>query len=292
MTDPNGSATSVQAGNPEVGSSAVRTGGSGDGEALSAWVTGLRSEDNRAKAQAKGWRTPDDVVVSYSNLESQLGRAVVPPRADDTPEKWDAFYRAAGRPDDPGGYEFTMPEGLPEDFAYAEDLASSFRQWAHGSGLNPSQAQALHDRFVQYQGEQYEAYARMRDRSAGEAHDRLVDEWGDTDSDGYRRKVEFANRAIRNLGGDPLRHALQMGGLLTEEGAVTNAALAFALAKAGEALYAEDTLTGSGPDGTNPWATDQENLGHQGQILRQDPERARVLIRAAGLEPSSFGLAG
>jgi hypothetical protein len=83
-----------------------------------------------------------------------------------------------------------------------------------------------------------------------------------------------------------------MGGLLTEEGAVTNAALALALAKAGEALYAEDTLAGSGPDGANPWATDQENLGHQGQILRQDPERARVLIRAAGLEPASFGLAG
>ncbi len=291
MAVPNGSAKDFAAGNPEVGSYAAPDG-SEDGVALNAWADGLQSEDNRAKANAKGWTSVDDVVQSYNHLESQLGRSVVPPSPDDPPEKWETFYRAGGRPDDPDGYEFRLPTELPSDFAYEDGLASRFRSWAHESGLNPSQAQDLHDHFVRYQADLYSEYRDSREQAACDAHEQLTRRWGSPTGERFKRNVEMANRAIRNLGGDALVHALKMGRLVNDDGAIANDALAIALARAGEALFSEDTITGSGDEPTNPWQEDSENLGLQGQYLRQDPERARAMIRAAGLKPSSFGLEG
>ncbi len=289
MTAPNGSAVEMTGGNPEVGSHAAPDG-STHGIALNAWADGLQSEDNRAKANAKGWTSAEDVVQSYSHLESQLGRSIVPPSPGDPPEKWETFYRAGGRPDHPDGYEFKMPEELPSDFAYEDGLATQFRNWAHGSGLNPRQAQELHDRFVRYQADLYSDYRDSREQAASDAHEQMVRRWGSPDGERFRRNIELANRAIRNLGGDALVHALKMGSLVNDDGAIANDALAVALARAGEALFAEDTLTGSGNESANPWHEDNEHLGLQGQYLRQDPERARSMIRAAGLKPSSFGL--
>lgn len=289
MTAPNGSALETAAGNPEVGSRAVPDG-SEDGIALNAWADGLQSEDNRVKANAKGWTSVEDVVQSYNHLESQLGRSVVPPAADDPPEKWETFYRAGGRPDHPDGYEFKMPAELPSDFAYEDDLAAQFRNWAHGTGLNPRQAQDLHDHFVRYQADLYSEYRNSREQTASDAHEQLVRRWGAPTSERFKRNIELANRAIRNLGGDALVHALKMGSLVNDDGAIANDALAVALARAGEALFAEDSLSGSGDEPANPWHEDSEHLGLQGRYLRQDPERARAMIRAAGLKPSSFGL--
>lgn len=289
MTEPDGSALETAAGNPEAGSHAAPDG-SADGVAPNARPGGLQPEDNRAKANAKGRTPAEDAVQSHDNPESQPGRSIVPPSPDDPPERWEAFYRAGGRPDHPDGYEFRMPAELPSDFAYEDGLASQFRDWAHGTGLNPRQAQELHDRFVRYQAGLYSEYRDNREQAAGDAHERLVRRWGSPEGERFRRNVELANRAIRNLGGDALVHALKMGNLVNDDGAIANDALAIALARAGEALFAEDTLTGSGDEQANPWRGDSEHLGLQGQYLRQDPERARAMIRAAGLTPSSFGL--
>ncbi len=187
-------------------------------------------------------------------------------------------------------FEFDMPDGLPDDFAYTEDLAVGFRDWASESGLNKSQAQSLHDHFVRYQADQYVQYADARDRAVETAHQGLVKAWGQPDSESYARHKEFAQRAIRNLGGEKLVHALTASGLLSEEGAVMNETVAVALARTGEALFAEDVLTGNGIDSKNPWAEDHENLSEQGQIIRNDPTKAQALVRAAGLDPRDFGL--
>ena len=187
-------------------------------------------------------------------------------------------------------YEFDMPDRLPDNFVYTEELADGFRGWATKSGLDKTQAQSLHDHFVRYQAEQYVQYADARDSAVEAAHQNLVKAWGQPDSESYARNKEFAQRAIRNLGGEKLVHALTTSGLLTEEGAVMNETVALALARTGEALFAEDVLTGNGFDSKNPWAEDHENLSEQGQIIRNDPAKAQALVRAAGLNPRDFGL--
>ena len=120
MSDVHGSENS---GNPD-GSNAAANEGSNDSGVT--WTTGLRSEDNRATVEAKGWKSIDDVVSSYSHLESQLGRNLMVPRKDASFEQWDGLYKSVGRRDIPNGCEFSMPEGLPDNHLYDQDLATSF----------------------------------------------------------------------------------------------------------------------------------------------------------------------
>lgn len=40
----------------------------------------------------------------------------------------------------------------------------------------------------------------------------------------------------------------------------------------------------------NPWKTGQTNLTKQGEIINEDPEKAKKMIKEAGLDPSDYGL--
>lgn len=282
MSDVHGSDNS---GNSD-GSNAANFNGSQDGGV--AWTAGLQNEDNRAKVEAKGWKSMDDMVSSYSHLESQLGKNLTVPGKDATPEQWDGFYKATGRPDIPDRYDFSMPEGLPDNHLYDQDLATNFKNWAHGSGLNPRQADALHGSFVKHMADQQVASQSAQGEAVEKAHEAITAKWGPTDGDKYKRNVELADRAARKLG---LHEVFTESGLLSHEGAVVNDTLAFALAQVGQAMFAEDSLHGTSADTVNPWSEESENLSKQGEILRNDPEKAKAMIVAAGLDPASFGLA-
>ena len=95
----------------------------------------------------------------------------------------------------------------------------------------------------------------------------------------------FGLRAMRHL--DPgLNEALKKANLLGQDGTVLSAPIAKALAKAGLSLFAEDTLYGSvNTVANNPWTKGRENLTEQGQIANSNPERARTLAKAAGINP-------
>ena len=49
-------------------------------------------------------------------------------------------------------------------------------------------------------------------------------------------------------------------------------------------------IGGGTPSTKNPWSKEHFNLTEQGQILRENPEKARQLIIQAGGNPSLFGL--
>ncbi len=290
MNEPQGSTVPGDLGNPTAGSANVVSAGYDDDRTSSGLADGLHFEENRAKAQAKGWKTVDDVVTSYSNLESRLGRRAVQSDEDGWSEDTEPSGEGIDQSDHSPEFEFDLPDGLPDNFVYSEALVDGFRDWAKESNLDSGQAQKLHDHFVRYQAGQYAQYAEDRDQAVESAHQNLVKVWGPPESESYARNREFAQRAIRNLGGEKLVHALTASGLLSQEGAVMNETVAIALARTGEALFAEDVLTGNGIDSKNPWAEEHENLSEQGQIIRNDPAKAQALVRAAGLEPRDFGL--
>jgi hypothetical protein len=74
-----------------------------------------------------------------------------------------------------------------------------------------------------------------------DAHAALVKDWGDKTSATYKANVEFADRFIRNNGGEALMSEMKAKGILDAEGIVLAPMLAQAMAKAGKA-YAEDGL--------------------------------------------------
>ena len=262
-------------------------GSSGDGMT---WAAGLQAEENRALVEAKKWQTADDAIKSYRELETHASKALRLPGENATADDWNAFYQKLGRPDKPDGYELKLDtNSVPQDFPYDETSAVEYRNWAHEAGLNPRQAQMLHDKFVGFQAAQLSAAREQAAKREGDAHRAIVQEWGDPDTAGYRQNVELASRAISQLG---LKDALVESGAISTDGAIRHPAIAKAMAKVGKELYAEDSMaTNANGVLSNPFSDgDNFNLTKQGELIRSDPRKATALIRAAGKNPAEFGL--
>lgn len=257
------------------------------------WTAAL-PEDTRATVAAKGWKSPADAVKSYRDLMRDYTetktKAIVPPGDNAKPEDWAAFYGKLGRPESADAYEFKLPEGIPPEFPYDATAASKFKSWAHEAGATPRQAQVLHDNFVKDMAGKVAEMQAANTAKATQSHEALVKAWGDPESTTYQRNQEFANRAIRQQGGSELLSELQSLGALGPNGEVMTPHIAKAFAKIGESLYAEDSLYSGPTGGPNPFSPKSENLQAQGEIIRNDPERARALIRQAGIDPKEYRL--
>ena len=253
------------------------------------WMAVL-NDDTRALFQDKGFASPNDLAKSYRELSAKLGERVLSPPADDADKsEWDAFHEKMGRPTAPDGYQFKVPEGVPENMPYDSDFADHFKSMAHDAGLNTRQAQQLHDGYVrltssQIQGAQEQSAARIE-----AAHSAIVKDWGPAESDNYRRQVELGRRAIKQF---DLAESFVAAGLMEAgTGMVTDAKVAFAMAKAGGKMFAEDTMfSGPGAGIVNPFSDATANMTQQSLMIKSDPRKAANLIRAAGKKPAEFGM--
>jgi hypothetical protein len=257
------------------------------------WTAAL-DEDTRKTVDAKGWKSPVDAIKSYTELQrdytAKTTNALTLPGENATPEDWNAFYAKVGRPEKAEGYEFKLPDGLPQDMPYDGKMAELSKVWAHEAGLTPKQAQAMHDGFARHMAETYAAANEASNKAVESAHAALTKAWGDPESPGYKRNVELANRAIRAQGGDALVAELKQIGALDAQGNVKSPTLAMTMAKFGEALFAEDAIHGGPNAMSNPFSPKSENLTEQGKIIRSDPQLAKALIRQAGHNPTEWGL--
>lgn len=265
------------------------TAGDGSNGSGTDWVAGLATAENRTTVEAKGWKTVDDALTGYRNLEAHASKALTVPGENATADDWNKFYGKLGRPETADKYEIKVDRStLPADMPYDEATAVEFRNWAHEAGLNSRQAQTLHDKYVGNFAKAFTDNTATVQKEQETAHRELVSKWGDKDSDGYKREVELMSRAARNLG---LAEDLAKGGLLTADGGVRSSKLALALARVGKELFSEDSFaTGDGGVLSNPFAKETLNLTEQGQLVRSDPNKARALIRAAGLNPATYNL--
>lgn len=302
MTDAaNGSG--FNSGNPEGTPTPAPEGSGGDGGSD---FLSVLSEGNRELATAKGWTGPesfDAVLTGYSALEKQQGNSVALLGEEATPEERAAFFEKVSdgwTPKEASGYEYRMPENLPEDFAYSQEFVTEASQWFHEAKLNPQQAQFLHDKWVgslagshALAGEAAGEAAKALEASHAEAHQALEKAWGPSGSEGYQTKQSQAVNAAEKLG---LMGDLVEMGYITEDdsGARTvdakGAAFVQKLVAVNAAMFSEDGLGGGSATADNPWAADTNNLSKQNAIYTQDPQKAKALITAAGLNPAKWGL--
>lgn len=284
MADENG-----QVAAPTTAPTATVVADQGSNSGNADWVAGLQVEDNRTLVEAKQWKSADDAIRSYRELETDVNKALKVPEADAPAEEWNAFYGKLGRPESADKYELKLnTETVPEGFPYDEKSAIEFRTWAHEAGLTPAQAQTLHDKFVGYQAGSFTASREALAKAEGDTHREIVMQWGDPDTDGYKQNLEYTSRAIGQLG---LKDELTRLGALSADGAVLSPKIAFALSKVGKEMYGEDTtVLNAGGTVSNPFSAEHENLTQQGQLIRSDPSKAKSLIRAAGGNPADYGL--
>lgn len=264
------------------------------------WVSGLQDADNRAVVEAKGWAklpSKDDAfnqaLKSYRSLEQRQNDLLKGPGPEATAEDWEKYHAQRGRPETPEGYNLKLPDGLPADLPYDSDFATKFKTWAHKTGATPREAQQLHDEYVREQAANWATIQQAEVAKVEKAHQEILKSWGgDETSETYRRNTELANRAIRQGGGEALMQEVVDFGLAArgKDGALIMKAPRFAqmLATMGEALYSEDRLYSSTGAVDNPWLDASENLAKQGDLVRNDPQRAKALIAAAGKRPEDY----
>ncbi|OWT68083.1 MULTISPECIES: hypothetical protein [unclassified Achromobacter] len=103
------------------------------------WWGGFEDETVRGFAETKNWKSPQDAVKSYQNLEKIVGakaNALVLPGDDANQDDWNAFYDKVGRPATPDAY--TIPDTLKED-----EAMKAFLPVAHHLGFTAKQMEGV-----------------------------------------------------------------------------------------------------------------------------------------------------
>lgn len=175
-------------------------------------------ETHKPLIEAKGWKSPDDVITSYTNLEKLLGadragRTVVLPKDENDTEALKVFRAKIGVPERPEDYELPMPTDDSGEFAKAA------AKWAHEAGLPKAAAQ----KFVGNLNSWFEELLKNEQAEAAANSQRELDalklEWGAD----YDKRAELARRGARTIGAkaglnnddiEVLEHALGTGKML------------------------------------------------------------------------------
>ncbi len=276
---------------PSIGSeSSVRSQPVAPSSAASSgdtWGMAL-NEDNRTLVENKGWKSPDDALKSYRELDEYRGRSVAVPGEGATAEEWRAFRAKTGMPEAANDYQFAVPDGADET------AVQSLKDLFHGAELDQRQADVLFNQMTQAFQENRQAVVAQQmqafDQVKGDAENALVEAWGNPEGEVFRRNLEMARRAVDELGGDALMSELRQLGAITSDNQILSPVLAKVFSEVGTQLFAEDALVQGGDVMTvNPFAEGSINLTVQGDLVKRDPARARAFIEAAGKRPESYG---
>lgn len=236
------------------------TGNTNAGDWTSGFDTPLRE-----MVTNKGWSGPSEALTSYAEMEREL-----------TTLKTPTNYAATD-------YKFTAPEN-PKEVGYSTELSTALAGWAAEAGMSPEAAAKIHDSFwahtqnvnTQNANSQTEAL----NKTLGDTEAALTREWGTPESATFQRNMLLAQRTAQQLG---IEGDLISSGMLHQDADgvhVANAKVFSALAKVGNAMFAEDAVFGNPDTGTNPFDPKTANLKQQGELVKNDPAKALTLIDA------------
>lgn len=189
-------APGAQGGNQGGGDQGQQGGADGNAPLSYAdWMMGLSDQpmgegapsprDWVAKA---GFKDMDAVAKAAREAQAALRTAI--PGENDSPERWNEFFKRVGRPETPEGYEIKAPDG----FEANPQFTGSFQQAAFNAGLSSKQAAALTEWYNGQAMAGLQAEAQAQQEQAA----RLRQEWGAQ----FGANQEVARRGMNLLGID------------------------------------------------------------------------------------------
>lgn len=284
---------SVDAGIPNE---SIADGGEGSStEGATNPFSGLQDEGIREWIDKAGVKDVEGLAKKAMGAEKLIGRSVQLPGDDASDDDWNEFYaKAAGKlkPENADGYEFALPEGIPENMPYDDDFASKFKSFAHEISLTKRQAAQLHDFFASNAGEQFTANTEAMAETAKAATKAIEDEWGKAGTETHKAAQEHLFAFVKANGGDDLLNELRALGAIDDRNQVFAPNIVKAMAKAGAAMAEDSLVTGDSRGKPNPFADETKDYGAQNRLFSEDPEQARKLIISAGKDPAQYGLRG
>jgi hypothetical protein len=173
-----------------------------DGKLVDGWRNRL-DESIRGEKCLDGLYDVPTMVKNYVNAQKAIGKKGVPlPTDKSTPEEWNTFYSAIGRPKDAKEYVFDKAPDLPDE-AWDSDAAEAFKQKAFELGLTTKQVAAIAEienqrtaasvKLVQEaKGKEEETKAAEVAKQKDEAEKALKKEWGAD----YDHNLAFANAFV------------------------------------------------------------------------------------------------
>ncbi len=157
----------------------------------------------KAYVEGKGWKSPADVLTSYTALETLMGadkagRTVVLPKDANDTEGMKLFRAKLGVPESPDKYELPAPPGEG-----GANLIKEASGWFHEAGIPKTAAQAITAKWNTHIEGLIKA---AQDKAKGESHaqlEALKAEWGQS----FDKNAEFARRFLKAAGWDDAKMA-------------------------------------------------------------------------------------
>lgn len=196
-------------------------------------------EDYKLLITKKGFKSVDDVLKSYTNLEGMMGK-----KFDDlTNEELQQVYTKLGAPESPDGYEFEEAE-LPEGIQ--DNMTEWFASKAHELGISKKAAQELRKEFMAKQAEEFQSMIGSNQVAEADKVEGLKKEFGAA----YEERIDAAKAALNEFGGEELKEMINKHGLNNEP------ALIKLLSKVGmatsEGTMSAEKSKGNGAFGVTP----------------------------------------
>ena len=211
------------------------------------------SEEAAAFVNNKGFKTVEDVVTGYRNLEKFTGvpaDKILKMPDENNADEVNAFYKKLGRPEKAEDYKFEIAEG--QDDAIAKAIAPELFK----AGLSQKQAAAIYKTLEAAKIEQTKA----AEQAAIKAEEDLKTEWGNN----YDKNLEAAKQAAKIAGVTAEQiEALQKA---TDYKTVMN------IFKNLASKFGEDTLKGAGDNNQSRFTLTPQQAREKIEQLKSNAE--------------------
>ena len=150
-------------------------------EASQTEATSWYSDEYKDVVKRTGWKDPNDAIKGYRELEKNYSGRVKLPSPESSAEEIRAFYQKTGCPENPDGYDVSIPEEL-ESYR-DENIEKAVKQIAYDNGVSKQAFESIVKGYYERLNTDMQA-----SREAGERA--LKEEFNDK----YDEVVTIANR--------------------------------------------------------------------------------------------------